>query len=266
MSYLEKNFRSTILHVASDRTSPNNFTVTLPQNVAQLRRVCAVQILNVTMPNLFYNIDSSNNQLTVNLRDGTFLYYTIPDGHYSLERLILLFTTHANGGVNLPDKTATVNLSHHVLIEQEEFSSKVLLTMLHGHGLEGSLLQVLGFDAPLASQPQGGPYATVQADRLPELDLPQLVYIHSPQLTDGFIDVTPHSSTMRDIFAVVPLSADFGDLQSWAPPTPYIKEFTKSHRCLNTIHISLRRPDGSLMPFYGRHWSMILRIFYSLDF
>ena len=266
MSYLQQQNRSSILHVASDRDTPNNFAVNLPQNVPELRRVCGVQILNVTMPNLFYNIDFSNNLLTVNLRDGTFLYYTIPDGHYSLASLIKLFTPVANGGVNLLDSTSTVNLSHHVALDQDEFSSKVVLTMLHGHGLEGSLLHVLGFDAPIASQAQGGPYVSFQADRLPELDLPQLVYIHSPQLTDGFIDVTPHSSTMKDIFAVVPLSADFGDLQSWAPPTPYIKEFTKSHRCLNTIHISLRRPDGSLMPFYGRHWSMILRVFYSLDF
>ena len=394
MSYLQQKNNSTLLRLSpnchdENPNSGNNFRVNLPGHLAQFRNVTGVQVVNVTMPNAFYNIDEHNCYFSVQVYrreysvSGTLenshavvttpRHFYLRHGYYSVDDILAIFSQSSgtptqiidnnprtgnypttlpseapssnypvdeagaqlteedgtpifynydntkvnpgNGNPVLPttfidnitfdqyNRKFTIfgcsgttgflmknfgdpdntdhnsfnqNGTYYLDVSPEDYTSTPPTRRFeYFYRFSGPLFEVLGFGAAEAEpffiepyDPEGTPNTDMRypdhlmASNMTNLEAPQEVYIHSPQLTSGVIDVDPLGGKVADILAVVPMTGPFGSLIQWEP-RDMIKEYVGGYRCLNDVEISLRDCNGRLLPFYAHQWHLTLRVFYT---
>lgn len=374
MSYLQQKNNSTLLRLSpnchdENPNSGNHFRVNLPGHLAQFRNVTGVQVVNVTMPNAFYNIDAHNCYFSVQVyrrqynAGGTLAnshaivttprHFYLRHGYYSVDDILAIFSQSSGTPTQIIDNnprtgnypttlTSTTNYltddegntvydeagnpiyaQYDDTVPNPTYGQAVLPTTfinnitfdqynrkftifgysgntgfwmkdpLEGttttsnlnvspttyfqyfYRFSGPLFEVLGFGAAEAEpfyiepyDPLGNPNTDMKypdhlmASNMTNLEAPQEVYIHSPQLTSGVIDVDPRGGKVADILAVVPMTGPFGSLIQWEP-RDMIKEYVGGYRCLNDVEISLRDCQGRLLPFYAHQWHLTLRVFYT---
>jgi len=237
--------REKLLYISSNQMlipqSPTeSFSIQLPRSY-QLE---AVELCHVAIPNVFFNIDSSNQVVPTNLGN-----FTLPIGIYTSNSLpAALNTGFSSVGAN-------VTVAYNTLTYRFMFtnSGTAAVTLQFGTGAQNNPHTMLGFygdDVILGNS--GTISAQIPANFLPF----QSLFIDIPQLTAG-IGVGNNSYTF-----IVPVTANSGDY------IMYNNNKLKQKICLNGIidlfrfDVNLRQSNGSLAALYGDDWEAVIRIWY----
>jgi len=236
--------REKLLYISSNQMlipqSPTkSFTVQLPWSY-QLE---AVELCHVTIPNVFFNINASNQVVPTNLGN-----FTLPIGIYTSNSM------PAALNVGFSSVGANVMVAYNTLTYRFMFtnSGTAAVTLQFGTGAQNNPHTMLGFyggDVVLGNS--GTISAQIPANFLPF----QSLFIDIPQLTAG-IGVGNNSYTF-----IVPVNANSGD---------YITHSNKLKQkiCLNGIidlfrfDVNLRQSNGSLAELYGDDWEAVIWIWY----
>ena len=237
--------REKLLYLSSNQMlipgSPTeSFTLQLPQSY-QLE---VVELCHVAIPNVFFNIDSTNQIVPTNLGN-----FTLPIGIYTTVSLpAALSAGFSSLGANV---TVTYNLLTYRLMFVNSGNTGVTLTF--ASGAQNNPHKMMGFygdDVVLGNV--GTISGLIPANFLPF----QSLFIDIPQLTSG-IGVGNNSYTF-----IVPVTANSGDYIT------YNNNKLKQKICLNGIidlfrfDVNLCQSDGSLAELYGDDWEAIIWIWY----
>lgn len=249
--------RSTYLRLSPHcfDSSVGHFRCTLPAHISELQRVKAVELVSVTIPNAFYNINGKNNYW---VEDQTTTVYA-KQGHWSADDIASTASGTEISGSGTANRLGSIDISF------DRITGKIGL-FKHSAGsvdLTGPLLEVLGFTNITVTVTHS---AVVFADVLPSLDEPNEVYIRCPQLSESFITVDSNGvGQSTDVFAVVPMAEIFGEITQYEPRY-HIQEYCGGYKSLSVLDFQLVDCHGNPLDFKGQSWHMTLRVFYTFNY
>lgn len=231
--------KSGLLFINSARRdfgTPSNFTISWNEDI----EMKGIGLLSLVMPNTLYNINSSNNKLSVT--EGVLdSIITVPIGTYNIVGLLNTLSSLLNGDSIL---TGAYNLT------LDPVSQRVVITCDTNFTIDPtSLGKALGFQLP--DRPQAG---TQTGDSLYDISGIREVYIQLDlPLGNRF------NSEYRDIIGVVPLvSAEFGGILSRSYESDQQMIWFNTPQYVNSLRVQLIDKDGILVDLNGVDWSMEL--------
>lgn len=237
----------------SSSPSTSDFIVQLPE---QVLNVCQVELIDVQLPNVFYNITTNNQILTWVYNDGSdhTLTYTIPAGCYDINTLVTKIQAGMNGAGDANTYSVTYN--------NEQFT--VTFTRTGGSAtfqLKCSLTTgpwyELGFpytDTALDASPKTSPnvvnLASVYHLGLSVSPLLALAQTSSGNYVNWFLSV----DTAGGVVINQPVNSEY--MQT---------SFIYTQSCLTQLHIKLDYANTSsrgALNLNGADWEFILRVYY----
>ena len=224
-----------------------NFTVQFNDNITQ--SVLKIQVMDVFIPNQFYNIDSSNNYIEykqglalVNFND------TITPGQYNIDQLIIALEAKINA--QLTGGAATT-------ITKNELTNQLIFTTTGAAAPINNQLQfidtstikeVLGFNETTVSAAVNTmPYAW-------NFNPLQYVNIHSQQLASDHGMDAGSNTTIALLETVSLVETPFGGVAHRQNNDDELAEIIyDDQRTLNQISIKVRNSDGRLLELPENH-------------
>jgi len=233
-----------------------NFTVQFNDNITQ--SVVKIQVLDVFIPNQFYNIDSSNNYIEykqglnlVNFND------TITPGQYNIDQLITILETKINS--QLTGGAATT-------ITKNENTNKLTFTTAGGVPVNNQLQlidtstikEILGFDETTASTD------ILTLENAWNLNPLQYVQVHSQDLASSNGLDGGASATISLLETVSLVETPYGGVAHYeALDSELVEIIYDDVRVLNQIRIKLRNASGRLLELPDNHHvSIIVKAYY----
>jgi hypothetical protein len=234
-SYYINNMRSRQMRISSkeriveESDSSSSFVVNF-NNCSDMQLVKKIVIKQVSIPNVGYNINESNNTFTFNILTLPTII-TLTQGQYDITQLIAAITADAAAlAVGL---AITVNATTGKL----EFTSTTAIEYLTK--TQGNLMaDNLGIKTG-----SGGDVLSYDADGFPDLRGDQELYIGSSTLGDGNNLCDPRLQ-IASIAAIVPVTV----------PYNFTEHYTTEHESIDDIHY----PSAG----GGLDWVMIVKMYY----
>lgn len=238
--------------------TPSDFTYSLSNN-SVLHSVKAVWIQSVTVPHVFYNVDTFNNTLKVDF-NAFLMDLTISPGFYSAAALMSELETQINA-VIAPD-TVTITLNNITGKINFLFSSpgaKFYSTDTQPD--LSALAPYLGIITTTA-----GGLTSYDADQIPSLQGEQMIYLHSKQINLGNTTIATDATHNRQIstFCSIPVRVPFLSViyyESFGADTDLIT--MEGDRDFANLSFKLRSVDGRLLKLGDNHeLTIVLKCFY----
>ena len=246
-----------VINSRDKQTGTNtNFTVQFNDNITQ--SVVKIQVLDVFIPNQFYNIDSSNNYIEykqginlVNFND------TITPGQYNIDQLITALETKINA--QLTGGAATT-------ITKNEFTNQLTFTTAGAVPVNNQLQlidtstikEILGFEQTTGS---------LDILTLPfawNLNPLQYVQVHSQDLASSNGLDGGASATISLLETVSLVETPYGGVAHYeALDSELVEIIYDDVRVLNQIRIKLRNASGRLLELPDNHHvTIIVKAYY----
>ena len=236
----------------------NNFTVDLKESYG-LQQISHIAVESVSVPNLQYNILSTNDSFKISIGGGPTLTCTIAFGQYDISQFMLAIQNALDILSGVPEWT----ISQDPINRRIQFlNSNQTFTLEHTDSTmfnEIGLTDTLDFIA-VAS----GPNWIVNAIRVPDLGGVTGAFVHSNALANsaainarvGSISVLTYLS-----FADVP----FGAIGSRQVNDIELSKIRYSQpRNLSVIDIKIRTEDGTLLDVQGGEVQIVARCYYEM--
>lgn len=255
---LESKYQTTLLRIsAHDRTDRNletnsDFTIDIRSQNSELKRVVAIQIVNVQIPNVFYNIPEGQN--TFDFDFGGPQTITLTPGQYDIDQLMDEFKKQMD--------TITGQVAGTTTHEFNDITKKLTFTTAVSISFNSSK------DNPLAYKLGFGDNdsytgITFEAPEIINIIGPNTVSVHSPDLSNNVIDYGARSGTVRMI-CEVPLDKPFGFMCYYRAQSSSDLIKYKDKRSFNSIRMVLRDTEGRRLDIGNLDWSITVRCFYLL--
>lgn len=225
-------------------TESNNCTLRIEPAVGGFDKI---ELLNFTIPNIQYNIDSTNNLIYFD--DGSALTAALTSGAYNYISLPIEIKTQLEAvsgntfSVTYDENTYKITIA----ISAGTFS------LTFGTNTTNSAAGILGFQVvDTAAASSHTSYNSIN------LSLPPYFYIQIPQL-----GVHVRSSLNGDWATfVINTSGNSGDIESFSMFNRYQLLESFQHSSLGTINVVIKNRGGALLDVRGTEWIMILKLHY----
>lgn len=264
MTHLEEKYDSVFLRIsAHDRNlldnaeSSSSFKVKLPGSSRQYSRVVGIQVLYVSIPNVFYNVPDDHN-IRIERIGGTTHYFDIPKGQYTIDEILARLETVINTG---PFSYITLTTS------LDTYTNQVSLTFTDTGGFAyaiywSDLFAILGFDAdqfPITTSVYNS--FTLQASHTPRLQGVSEVFVTSPEMSVDTSDV--QAGMERDVMVSVPMNVEYGVVAHYTPSHSImaLHEFS-TERSINQISLELMDAKGRLLDIHDHDWTIFFKVYY----
>ncbi len=252
MSQLAKPIHNKLLRINSGSRSANSastsdFTVNYP-NVQVLAKIVSIVVKHVSFPNVFYNINSSNNEFKYTVNASPVQTITVPEGEYTLAQLISYIEGIWGAGIagTITQDPQTFKLT---------FASDYSIVLI-----ESSLLPVLG--VPTGGIGEPSPYT---APFTPQLQGVQHVHIASKVLSKGNNFIEANTRQEVPIVAMIPNDVPFGAVKHYETKHEQLDVINyESEVNLQSIDIKLFDGKGNLLDLQGEDCTIILKVYYRI--
>lgn len=230
-------------------------------NATALQGIKKVVMKNVEIPNVGYNINTTNNVFVFETLAPPFTYtITIPAGQYSIGDLIAAIEADASAiAVGL---TITLNS----LTGKLEFASTTAIQYEPPPSLGGNspMARTLGLFTSLTNIPTGE-VLSFNAEGFPDLSGNNILYISSQTLSDGSHLVDKLLQAVP-VFGIVPITVPFGSIQTYETQHPELDDVEypsfREGKNIQTIDIKVFDDRGRVVDLGGLDWRMILKVYY----
>ena len=233
--------------------SASNFDVSLKNN-SDLNQTLEMYIHSVTIPNVFYNIDTHNNSLRFGARSlggatNVQPTITITPGFYSTAQLLVVLKTAMD--------LAMVPVAGTIDFTQDAFTNLISFQTTNLDGVEFfPSLSTIG--DPLGLLTNITPYTTVGTfDAMPALQGEIMVYLHSKDLAPSKTQLT--NSLSVSSFASIPVNVPFLSTITYEPvEMETTKLIFNTQTDITSLNIKLRAQDGRLLSLGGNQEIIIV--------
>jgi hypothetical protein len=254
-SDIESKFQSTLLRLsAHDRTpradeTNSSFSIDIRSQNIELKSVVAIQVVNVQIPNVFYNIPEGQN--TFDFDYGGAQTITIIPGQYDFETLMDEFLSQMDTITGQVAGTSTKDFDD--VTQKMSFTTAV--TISFDSSEDNPIAYKLGFgDASYSGTSFDAPYII-------NIIGPHTVSVHSSELSNNVLDYGARSGTVRMI-AEVPLDKPFGFMCYYRAQSSSDLIKYKSLQSFNRISLVLRDIQGRRLDISNHDWSLTARIYH----
>lgn len=265
MAYLEKKYSTAFARVSShDRNHgvSHQFTITNSiNNSAATKEVRAIQVINVSMPNTFYNVSRSTNFFKYVDGNGALWGFTITPGVYTrdqfYEAIIAQNSIFQTIDVNPVTRKVTCTFTDINVTGVVSFQTSPDVDV-------NPIAYLLGFDQEDVITFNGT--GTTIAPSLMHLNEPEVVYINCPELSISKVyDFKDNTRNAADVLVAVPMDKSFGEVVHYAPGDNLssLMEFN-APRFVTELHFSLTDKWGKLLHANGGDWSITFKLFYQM--
>ena len=241
-----------------DKTIGTNTNFTVQFNDSVTQSVVKVQVMDIFIPNQFYNIDSSNNYIEYKQGIGLVNFNdTITPGQYNIDQLITALETKINA--QLASGAATT-------ITKNEFTNQLTFTTAGAGGVNdnislidtSTIKEILGFDETTAST------NILTLENAWNLNPLQYVQVHSQDLASSNGLDGGAQSTISLLETVSMVETPFGGVAHYeALDSELVEIIYDDVRVLNQIRIKLRDSSGRLLELPDNHHvSVIVKAYY----
>jgi hypothetical protein len=238
----------------ADSNSSSNFTISIGQSVS----IKQIVVKSVSMPNSFYNINSSNNVAFVNLIGlGTYVII-VPVGQYNLANFLIALQTLLTGidlGATVVQNPVTLKLDF-TFSWPAQFSTQS----------NSPLSKVLGTYTTNTGDPTAYPVipaTSFSANALTDLSGVRNVYICSRVLGQGVNSILQSGDNLPMILNM-PVTEPFGAVVYFeSNETVLTLKSYKQTQNLQFIDLTLRGENSEVLDINGSEWSVTLLVYYN---
>lgn len=237
-----KNNNSGLLYVDSRRRNygtSNDFSISWSEDI----EMDAVGLLSVVMPNTIYNVNSTNNSITIT-EGATTKTVSVPAGIYNIAGLLTVLGTELTNDGTL---TGTYSLTLDPTTQKVVASCSTNFTIVPDSDGDG-LATSLGFTVAQAQA------SSRTANQLYDISGERSVYIQLDlPLSSRF------NNERRDIIGVVPIvEAEFGGIISKSYESSEQMIYFADRQFINSLNVRLIDGKGRLVDLNGVEWSFEL--------
>ena len=271
----QSGVRSKLMRISShDKTNPadsnSSFTIDVPSNIEGLQNLIGIQLLSAKIPNLFYNVDTKDLsgsspvlQITYN---GIEYDLTIPRGQYSfdianpgsndlIEAIKAEFLAQTGDALTVTLNPVTLKLTFSTA------SNLLFITESNYNNSTGDLPSILGFRLPRTT---ALPTNVLPADTIYDLTGINDVYIHCRQLALHSIDLDTQNSI--SLIGSVDIDSPYGAISHYQIASSHANMLQfPNRRYISELDIRLRDSRGRLVNINGFDWSMIIKLYYTMQ-
>lgn len=234
------------------RGTPSNFTVDMSNDI-DLHLCSAMWLQTVTLPHVFYNIDTHNNVLIFEYNGLKTV--TVTPGFYTATQLMSALKIEID--LLIAPDTVTITLDNLTSKITFLFTNPVA-QMFSVTGNPGSTMSpYLGI-----TQDSVANIATFTAQSIPDLSGPQIVYLHSKEinLSNTMLSINRNVSAFASIPITVPYLSNIV-YESYGSEIDLIN--LQGQKDITNIGIKLRSSDGRILELGDNHEMIIvLKVFY----
>lgn len=228
---------------SADSISSSHFWVSYPNN-GTLAKVVSIVVKHVSFPNVFYNINTTNNEFIFSMAGGSNESKIVPEGQYTMSELIAYLNTELNGIGILTQNTTTSKLT----ITASGFPFDLQ---------ESSMLKVLGF------KPSSGNPSSHIAPNVPQLQGVQQVFIKSRVLSKGTNFIDANKKQEQSIVIMIPNDVPWGSIKHYETTHDELDVINyESQNSLQEVDVQLVDGNGNELNLQGQDMSMILKVYY----
>lgn len=262
----------------------NDFVIDLPGQFNELRAVAGVEVLNVTMPNSFYNVPDGQNFMDIeyvdaNSNDIKYRVYLDPGVYKATNSvgdeagLVQVFkpgsgsTTDIQTAYRALVKGFPVGVSFTNIFSDVNYrasNNKMNFTLASGvtnFKIGGPLARTAGFNTVLTSFIGGEAPYFIDLQGFTE------VYLHSADIVSNSIEVDEFGGRKTDCFCIVPVgSVPQNAVLYWQPTQPLVYEYPGGYRSMNRIRIQLKDCRGQPISFLSSNFFVTFRVYYDLSY
>ena len=241
--------------------STTDFTVSFNET-NYLQNVVSCQLKNASIPNTYYNINSSNNKF-VCISDNSFKSFLMDEGYYNFEEFKASFILEmSNVGITVNDfikkQNGKIQITTNVGINYYKYSESVPIT---SNNYFNPMADVLGI-----VDDTGADVLIYTADNLPMLQGLTAVYIESPELAQNqMIESDKSQFSTRHVLDKVLIDVPFGLIQaheSGDVEDDIVYYNTISGRNINQISVKITDEGGNVVDLNGQHVELLIRVFF----
>lgn len=262
---LDGKYQSRLLRLsAHDRKinraneSNSDFTLDIKSSNKELKKVVATQVINVQIPNVFYNIPQGLNVFKYSVASVPQPDIVIPEGQYTIEQLMEVFLGLLDTALLLPAGSSTYDFNE----PNQTPDFKISITA-------GSAIEFTSDenDNPIAFKLGYGDASysgtVFDAPNIINLVGPHTVSIHSQEISNPVLDYGATSGTIR-LIAQVPLDKSFGQMCYFNATTSSDLIKYQDVKSWNQIRLILRDNQGRRLNVQNHDWSVTLKVWYLL--
>jgi hypothetical protein len=226
-------------------TSSSDFSVSYPNN-GTLAKVVSIVVKHVSFPNVFYNINTTNNEFIFRMAGGSGQSIIVPEGQYAVSELIAYLNTELTGVGILTQNSTTSKLT--IVASGYPFDL-----------VESSMLKVLGF------KPSSGNPSSHTAPNVPQLQGVQHVFINSKVLSKAINFIDANEKQERSIVIMIPNDVPWGSVKHYETVHDDLDVINfPSETSLQELDIKLVDADGNVLDLQGQELSLILKVYYMI--
>ena len=245
--------RHKLLHISSrdKATGTNsNFTVNLSR-FFYLSAVKSVVLKQLTVENVFYNINASNNIFTYNIASSP-SSVNLPSGQYTIAEFM-----SALQALLITDGIVGCAITQNSVTKKIEINSTTAFEMLFDTNI---MANVLGIESDAGSDT-----TTNFPTGLPALEGVRNIAIGSNVIGENNFNST--DTAIQDIFAIIPVTESFGEIIQYVSQHSEIDDVDSSSRHLgkNITHIDIKltNKDNNLeLDLQNHNVDILLKVYY----
>jgi hypothetical protein len=261
---IDSKFRNRTLY-----PNQNKYSIILDQSY---REIVSIELTNIIIPNLIYNINNYNNKLSFRETPNEIIDIIIPPGSYDIADLIdtienLLNTSSYNGATY---QILVNNISHILTFTQLTPGTATIFELLffgYNEKIDNTLIpqykdnsigQILGF------QPDN--YSGSVINSIYPYSLNQLTYLNLyVNKNNKFRHIESNNDATKGCFCVIPITTNNNNsyIYNKNPAfinNAYIKEFIEPIPHLQQIDIEFRDQNNNLVDFNNQDHLLIFEI------
>jgi len=240
--------RDFLLRVSSSERSigtTSKFRVSYP-NVQVLAKVVSIVVKHASFPNVFYNINTTNNEFKYTVNASPIQTITVPEGQYTINDIMTYIENVWGAGI---DGTITQDPKTYKITFASDYAIRLV---------ESSMLKVLGVppEGVLTSTPYTAP-------NVPQLQGVQQVFIKSSVLSKGTNFIDANTKQEQSIVIMIPNDVPWGSVKHYETTHDELDVINyESQNSLQEVDVQLVDGNGNELNLQGQDMSMILKVYY----
>ena len=242
--------RDFLLRVSSSERSigtTSKFRVSYP-NVQVLAKVVSIVVKHASFPNVFYNINTTNNEFKYTVNASPIQTITVPEGQYTINDIMTYIENVWGAGI---DGTITQDPKTYKITFASDYAIRLV---------ESTMLKVLGVppEGVLTSTPYTAP-------NVPQLQGVQHVFINSKVLSKAINFIDANEKQEQSIVVMIPNDVPWGSVKHYETVHDDLDVINfPSETSLQELDIKLVDADGNVLDLQGQELSLILKVYYMI--
>ena len=238
---------------SKDRTNDSRSTTDFTYSIGQTIEVSSIAIKTVSIPVVQYNINQTNNKLTLLIENSPPKVIFIEQGQYDISSFMTSLQTSLRETV----LDETFSVSQNSLTGKLLITSDVTIFSVDIDPTNSPMAKVIGFDLkinsiPVFSQEIIPPY-------IPRLGGTKNYYLTSQVLSQGFNGIFRNGQQLP-LLINIPITEPYGFVEQYEPQVLNVKTFNRPQN-LQWIDIKILDEDMNTVDLLGADIEIVLKIY-----